>query len=272
MSKLKTASGVKLRVNDWGKGKPVVLIHGWPVSLDMWENQAVALASEGFRVIAYDRRGFGHSEQPFTGYDYDTLAGDLSSVIDGLDLRDAVLVGFSMGGGEVARYLGRYGSERVAKAVFVSAVTPFLLKTKDNPAGVDKSVFDGIVENIKADRPKFLASFAKAFYGVGLVEKPVSDELLAWNAALALQGSLKATLDCVRAFSETDFRADLRKIQIPTLFIHGDADKTVPIDASAREAVKLVRGATLIEYAGAPHGLFVTEKDRLSRDLITFCR
>ena len=255
---------------DWGKGKPVILIHGWPVNADMWEHQAIALASAGYRVISYDRRGFGRSGQPWSGYDYDTMAGDLNSLMESLDLRDAALIGFSMGGGEVARYLSRYSAQRVSKAVLVSAVTPFMLKTQDNPEGVDPAVFQQIIDGLTADRPKFLAGFGKGFFGVGLLSHPVSDEALAWAQNLALMASPKATLDCVVAFSATDFRPDMKAFTIPTLVIHGTSDATVPIEVSGRRAAALIPGATLIEYDGEPHGLFITAKDRLSQDLIRF--
>ncbi|GAV35267.1 aryl esterase [Roseomonas sp. TAS13] len=271
MSFIEARDGTPLFYKDWGAGKPVVLIHGWPVNADMWEYQAPFLAENGCRVIAYDRRGFGRSGQPWSGYDYDTMADDLAAILDALDLRDATLVGFSMGGGEVARYLSRHGgSGRVSKAVLVAAVTPFLLRTEDNPEGVDRSVFDDMVVNLQADRPAFLASFGKQFFGAGLLSFSISSELLQWTGNLALMASPKATLDCVRAFSETDFRADLPQIRVPVLVIHGDADNTVPIDAAGRHAAAMIPGARLVEYPGAPHGLFFTEKDRLNQDLLRF--
>lgn len=269
---LRTRDDVSLFYNDWGTGRPVVLIHGWPLNADMWEYQATQLASAGLRVIAYDRRGFGRSDQPWTGYDYDTLADDLAAVLETLDLRDAALVGFSMGGGEVARFLTRHGPDRVGKAVLVSAVTPFLLKTADNPDGVDRSVFDQMVEGLQADRPGFLEGFGKKFFGAGLLNFSVSSALLDWSKSLALQASKKATLDCVRAFSETDFRPDMARFTTPTLVIHGDADSTVPPDVSARAAQRLLPRSRLVEYPGAPHGLMYTEKDRLNADLIAFLR
>ncbi len=270
MSFIEAHDGTKLFVNDWGTGRAVVMVHGWPLNADMWEYNARLLANAGYRVVTYDRRGFGRSGQPWTGYDYDTLADDLAAVMDTLDLHDAGLVGFSMGGGEVVRYLARHGAARVGKAVLVAAVTPYLLKTADNPTGADKSIFDDMIDNLEADRPAFLAAFGKKFFGAGLLNFSVSSELLQWAGNLALQGSPKATIDCVRAFSETDFRADCAKLAVPTLIIHGDADQTVPIDASAREAVKLIPGSTLIEYEGAPHALMYTERARLNQDLIRF--
>ncbi|WP_159993610.1 alpha/beta fold hydrolase [Roseomonas sp. 18066] len=269
----KAQDGTELFFKDWGAGKPVVLIHGWPLNADMWEYQAPVLAAEGFRVISYDRRGFGRSGQPWNGYDYDTLADDLAAILEHLDLRDATLVGFSMGGGEVARYLARHGAAgRVAKAVLVAAVTPFLLRTADNPDGAERAIFDEMVEGVKVDRPHFLAGFGKKFFGAGLLNFAVSSEILEWSSMMALQASPKATVDCIRAFSETDFRGDLPAFRVPTLIIHGDADATVPIDISARKTAALIPGAELIEYEGAPHALVFTEKDRLNQDLLTFLR
>lgn len=269
---VKASDGTELFYNDWGTGTPVVLIHGWPLSSASWEYQARVLAENGFRVISYDRRGFGKSSQPFTGYDYNTFAADLATLIDTLDLRDAALVGFSMGGGEVARYLARSGMTRVSKAVFISAVTPYLLKTENNPEGVDGDVFHGITENIQKDRPAFLKTFNAQFYGRTLVHHTVSDAILEFSQMMALQASPKATLDCVKAFSETDFRSDLRGITIPTLVIHGTSDATVPIDASGRRTAKLIPNAKFIEYDGEAHGLNVTASDRLNADLLAFLR
>jgi pimeloyl-ACP methyl ester carboxylesterase len=271
MAFVKAADGTEIFYKDWGSGKPVVLIHGWPVNADMWEYQAPVLAEAGYRVVSYDRRGFGRSGQPWSGYDYDTMTGDLAALLDELDLRDVTLVGFSMGGGEVARYLSRHGAKgRVSKAVLVAAAVPFLVKTADNPDGVDRSTFDQMVDGVKADRPHFLAGFGKQFFGAGLLNFTVTNEILDWSLMMALQASPKATVDCVRAFSETDFRADLAAITVPTLIIHGDADATVPPEVSARRAATMIPGATLVEYPGAPHGLFFTEKDRLNQDLIGF--
>ncbi len=272
MAFIKAHDGAQLYYKDWGAGRPVVLVHGWPLNADMWDYQMTHLAAHGLRVIAYDRRGFGRSEQPWTGYDYDTLADDLSAVIDALDLRDAGLVGFSMGGGEVARYLARHGSARISRAVLVSSVTPYLLKTAEHPDGVDVSVFDKMVEGLMKDRAHFLAQFGPQFYGKTLLDSKVSDETLQWTLMMALQGSARATQACVRAFSETDFRGDLGKIDVPTLVVQGSVDKVVPIDVSGHQTAKLVRGAEFIEYEGEPHGLFMTAKDRLNADLLTFLR
>ena len=264
--------GFKLHYIDWGSGRPIVFLHGWPLSSASWEYQMVPLAAQGFRCLAYDRRGFGHSEKPYSGYDYDTLAGDLKGFLDGLDLQDVTLVGFSMGGGEVARYMSLFNGARVTRVAFVSAVTPFLLKTGTNPDGVDRSVFDQMVEGVHKDRPHFLATFGKTFFGAGLLNFSVSDDLLDWAKNLALQASPKATIDCIRAFSETDFRGDLPRIRVPTLVIHGDADETVPLNISGELTAKLVPGAKLNVYKGAPHGLFYTERERLNVDLATFAR
>jgi non-heme chloroperoxidase len=264
--------GTKLYYYDWGSGKPVVLIHGWPLTSASWEYTARVLAESGFRVIAYDRRGFGQSDWAYTGYDYDTLAGDLSALMESLDLKGAALVGFSMGGGEVARYLGKYGAARVERAVLLSAVTPYLLKTDDNPGGVDKKVFDGMVEGLTKDRPAFLEQFWKLFYGRTLVHHTVSEPFLHFTQAMAMTGSPKATLDLVRSWSETDFREDLKGITVPTLVIHGTGDATVPIEVSGRIAAAITPGAELIEYEGEPHGLTATAPDRLNADLLEFFR
>jgi pimeloyl-ACP methyl ester carboxylesterase len=261
---------IELHYCDYGQGDPIVLIHGWPLAAASWEYQLAELPLHGKRVIAYDRRGFGHSSKPWDGYDYDTLADDLNAVLTELDLQNVTLVGFSMGGGEVARYLSKYNGARVARAIFVSAVTPYLLKTGDNPDGIDKSTFDDIIENLGKDRPDFLATFGKQFYGVGVLNHPVSQATLDWSQNMALMASPRATTACVKAWSETDFRADLAAIKVPTLFIHGDADKTVPLANSAEQAVKHVPNAQLVVYSGEPHGLNVTAKDRLNRDILTF--
>jgi non-heme chloroperoxidase len=272
MPYLKVKDGTELYFNDYGSGMPVVLIHGWPLSSASWEYQTTTLAENGFRVITYDRRGFGKSSQPFTGYNYDTLADDLAALLEALDLKGAALVGFSMGGGEVARYLGRYGSKRVAKAVFISAVTPFLLKTADNPEGVDQKVFTGMIDGIKKDRADFMKGFLASFFGRSMVHHTVSDAMLEFNWSLAMQASLKATLDCAHAFADTDFRDDCTGIRIPTLIVHGKDDQTVPIDASARRTATMIPGATLLEYDGEAHGLNVTAPDKLNADLIDFLR
>ena len=272
MSFVTTTDGVDLYVKDWGKGPAIVLIHGWPLSADMWEDQAVDLAAAGFRVISYDRRGFGRSDQPYEGYDYDTFADDLAAVLKDRGVTDATLVGFSMGGGEVARYMSRHRGENVSKAVLVSAVTPFLLQTDDNPDGVDGSVFDGFIDELRKDRAHFLAGFGKKFFNAGALNFSVSNELLDWTQQVALQASLRSTIECVRAFSSTDFRTDMRSFNVPTLVIHGDADQTVPFEVSGKRTAEMIPNAKLLVYEGAPHGLHFTEKDRLTRDLVAFVR
>lgn len=261
---------VRLAYQDTGTGRSVVLIHGWPASHAMWQYQSTELPKHGIRAIAYDRRGFGHSSKPWEGYDYDTLADDLKGVLDGLDLQDVTLVGFSMGGGEVARYMARHGGARVAKVVFVAAVTPYLLKTADNPEGVDAGIFQQMLEGLNRDWPDFLATFGKQFFNVGMLKQPVSQATLEWMQHLALQASLKATLDCVHSFAETDFRSDLSGMAVPALIIHGDADQIVPMEASANRTVELLRSVQYKVYEGGSHGLFVTHKDELNRDLVQF--
>lgn len=270
MPYLMTQDDVEIFYTDWGTGSPVVLIHGWPVNGDMWEQQATFLAEHGLRVIKYDRRGFGRSEQTWDGYDYDTMAADLNDLMEELDLTGATLVGFSMGGGEVVRYLSEYGSERVAKAVLVSAVPPFMLKTEDNPEGVDGSVFDDIEKAIRKDRPAFLAEFGKKFYGRTALRHTVSEEVLEWNQEMALTGSMRSTLACAKAWSTTDFREELKEISIPVLVIHGDSDATVPFEVSGARSAKLLPNATLSVYEGAPHGLFITDADKLNAELLQF--
>ena len=261
---------VDLFYQDAGSGKPVVLIHGWPLDGSSWAYQTAALLKQGLRVVTYDRRGFGKSSQPSTGYDYDTLADDLKAVLDELALDDVTLVGFSMGGGEVARYMARHAGSRVGRVAFISAVTPFLLKRDDNEDGVDRSVFDTMVEGLEKDRPDFLATFGKAFYGVGLLSHPVTEATLQWSQTLATPASHLATVACVRAFSETDFRQDLKSISVPTLIVHGDKDETVPLKVSGARTAAALPHATMKIYEGAPHGLNITEKDRLSADLGAF--
>lgn len=265
-----TRDNTKLYVKDWGMGRPVILLHGWPLSADSWDDQALGLADAGFRVIAYDRRGFGRSEQPWGGYDYNSLADDLAAVIEGTGATDATIVGFSMGGGEVARYMSRHNGKNVAQAALVASVVPYMLKTTDNPDGTDQKVFDQMAEGMRQDRAHFFADFFKMFYGVGLISQPVSDEVLHWSRGVSMQASLKATLACAEAFATTDFRPDLAAFSVPTLIIHGTADQTVPIDASARAAARGIRQAKLIEYDGAPHGLLATHKQRVTDDLLAF--
>ena len=272
MNYVTTKDQAKLYVKDWGAGKPVIMMSGWPLTADSWDDQAMAIADAGYRAISYDRRGFGRSSQPWHGYDYDTLSDDLAAVIEQTGAEDAMLVGFSMGGGEVARYMSRHGGKSVSKAVLIASVVPYMLKTVDNPEGTDEAAFEQMTRGMKEDRAKFFASFFKDFFGVGMMTHPVSDPLMHWCVHVALQASLKATLACAKSFATTDFRPDLAKFNLPTLIIHGTADKTVPIDASGRAAAKAIEGSTLIEYDGAPHGLFATHKEQLTNDLLNFLR
>lgn len=261
---------IQMYYQDLGIGKPVVLIHGWPLSSSMWDYQLAELPRHGMRVIAYDRRGFGQSSKPWEGYTYDTFADDLKVLLDTLDLQNVTLVGMSMGGGEVARYMSRHGGARVSKVAFISSVTPFMLKTSDNPDGVDKSVFDEMLSNMKQDRAAFLQSFSKQFYSVGLLNNKVSQAHLDGDFIRTYAASHKAMIDAAHAFAETDFRQDLTKINVPTLIVHGDDDKTVPIEVSGERTAKALPSAQYIIYKGAPHGLFYTEKDKLNKDLISF--
>lgn len=272
MASVTTKDGTQLYVNDWGDGAPVVLIHGWPLNADMWEYQVPALLAAGHRVIAYDRRGFGRSSQPGSGYDYDTFADDLESVLEALNVRGAALVGFSMGGGEVARYLSRHAGAGVSKVVLLGAVPPFLLKTDDNPYAAPIEVFEGMMAAIGEDRPGFLTEFAKGFFGIGTPGIEVSDALLAWSHGLAMQAAGLSTVACVKAFGTTDFRGDVASFTMPTLIQHGDADQIVPIDGSARRMAQLLPDAKLIEYPGAPHALFYTHRKQVNADLIAFLK
>ncbi len=272
MAYIKTRDGTDLYVKDWGAGRPVILTHGWPLNADSWDPQALALANAGFRAIAYDRRGFGRSAQPWKGYDYDTLADDLADVMKetGAD-SDAAIVGFSMGGGEIARYMSRHDGRGVIAAGLISSVVPYMLQTQDNPDGVPQSTFDQIGAGIQKDRAHFFRhSFIPAFFGVGLVSHPVSSDVIDWATSMALMGGLWPTLACAQAFSHTDFRPDLAAFRVPTLIVHGTGDKTVPIDASGRAAARGIAQSQLVEYDGEPHGLNVTASDRLTKDLLTF--
>ncbi len=269
-SKSSLAAPVNIHYQDSGKGKPVIFIHGWPLDSQMWEYQINELSNQGIRCITYDRRGFGKSDRPQHGYDYDSLAADLKALIEELDLDKVSLVGFSMGGGEVVRYISRYGSDKIERIVLISAVTPFMLKTDDNADGLPQSMFDDFADKLKEDRPDFLTGFGKAFYGVGLITKPVSQAFLDWNQSIVMQASPRATLECLKSFSTTDFRTDLKAIKIPTLIIHGDNDKTVPNDVSARKTAAMIPTADYKIYAGEPHGLFYTQKDSLNDHLLEF--
>ena len=267
---IQTSSDVYIHVCDQGKGKPVILIHGWPSSAEMWEYQSEALVKSGHRVITYDRRGFGKSSKPWDGYDYDTMTDDLKAIIDALQLTDITLVGFSMGGGEVVRYFSRHGGTGVTKAVLVSSVTPFLLKTDDNPDGMPMEAVREMGEQIKKDRIAFLEEFGKKFFGVGLVNHPVSAPYLDYFRMLASCATERSTLECATSFATTDFRDEMMSVNVPTLMIHGDDDKIVPIEISSEKAAALIPNCRYVVYDGAPHGLFQTEKDKLNRDLIAF--
>lgn len=272
MDPITTADNTKLYVKDWGAGKPVILLSGWPLSADSWDDQALVIAGSGYRTIAYDRRGFGRSSQPWGGYDYDTLADDLASVIQQTGAQDVTLIGFSMGGGEVARYMSRYNGKSVIKTALISSVVPYMLKTSDNPQGTEEAVFEDMASRMRDNRAAFFTEFFRDFFGIGLLSRPVSSEVVDWARSQAMQASLRATLECAKSFAGTDFRADLAAFRVPTLIIHGSADKTVPIAASARAAHTAIAHSTLIEYDGAPHGLFATDKHRLSEDLLAFIR
>ncbi|REC96171.1 alpha/beta fold hydrolase [Kushneria indalinina] len=263
-------NAIDLYYQDCGQGPTVVLIHGWPLSHRMWEYQINALTEAGYRCIAYDRRGFGESEKPWQGYDYDTLADDLAGLLEHLNIDDATLVGFSMGGGEVARYLGRHGSKRVRGAVLVGAVPPFMLKTGDNPEGVDQSIFDDMLTNVKQDRPGFLGGFGKLFVNHDGQAPTLSDELLAYNQSIANFASPRATQECIKAFGFTDFRQDLEKFDVPTLVIHGDDDQIVPLAASGQRSADMIKNARLEVVKDGPHGLNFTHAQELNRLLIDF--
>ncbi len=272
-SYITTPDGVQLYFKDWGpKDGPVVTFsHGWPLSSDSWESQMLFLAEKGYRVVAHDRRGHGRSSQPWNGNDMDHYADDLATVIETLDLRNVTLVGFSTGGGEVARYIGRHGTGRVKKAVLVSAVPPLMLKTADNPGGLPLEVFDGIRKAHNVDRSQLYLDLASGpFFGFNRPGAKPSQGMIQSFWVQGMQGGAKNTSDSIAAFSATDFRADLKKFDKPTLVIHGDDDQVVPIDASARASAAVVKGAKLIEYKGAPHGITDTHKDQLNQDLLKF--
>jgi peroxiredoxin len=266
------APATELYYQDLGQGQPVVLIHGWPLSHRMWESQITALTEAGYRCVAYDRRGFGESGKPAGGYDYDSFASDLNDLMTALDLRDAVLAGFSMGGGEVARYLGRYGSARVSKAMLLGAVPPFLLKTADNPEGVDRSVFDGLLSGVKKDRVAFLEEFFPNFYNYEPGAAGVSADLIPFSKWVAWGASPLGTQQCIVAFGTTDFRADLAKITVPTLVAHGDSDRIVPFEVSGRRSHEMIAGSRLELLRGAPHGFAATRAEQLNALMLDFLR
>ena len=273
MNTITTKDGTQIYYKDWGSGPPVVFSHGWPLSSDSWEAQMLFLASHGYRCIAHDRRGHGRSSQPWDGNEMNTYADDLATLMDTLNLKSAVLIGFSAGGGEVARYIGRHGSKRLAKAALVSSVPPLMLKTAANPGGLPIEVFDGIRAGSLADRSKLYQEFASGpFFGFNRPGAKVSQGMIDHFWLQGMQASHKATFDCIKAFSETDFTEDLKRFDVPTLVLHGDDDQIVPIGASALASSKLVRNAKLVVYPGAPHGLTDTHKDRLNADLLEFLK
>lgn len=271
MAYFKTRDGNKIRYKELGKGRPVILIHGWPLSADSWDPIMMAFKDAGMRAIAYDRRGFGHSDHAASGYDYDTFADDLAALIEHLDLTDNIgLAGFSMGGGEIARYMSRHGGKGVSAVALVSSVVPYMLQTDDNPNGVPQATFDEMTAGMKKDHRHFFTSFFKDFYGDGWITNGVSEEEKHWAWMTAMMASKWAVMESAKAFATTDFRPDLSYFRVPTLVVHGTADKTVPIDATGRVVAKQVPGAQLIEYDGEPHGIFATQTERLSNDLVQF--
>ncbi|MGZ3473468.1 MAG: alpha/beta fold hydrolase [Polyangiales bacterium] len=270
MSSITTKDGTKIHYKDWGAGQVVLFSHGWPLTADAWEDQMVFLGTRGCRVIAHDRRGHGRSSQPWGGNDMDTYADDVAELVQALDLRDFVMVGHSTGGGEVARYIGRHGTSRVSKAVLVSAVPPLMLKTAANPGGLPIDAFDAIRAGVIKDRSQYYKDLSAPFYGANRPGANVSQGLRDFFWLQCMMGSLKCELDCIKAFSETDFTEDLKKFDIPTLIVHGDDDQIVPIGASALLSSKLVKNAKLEIYKGAPHGIPSIHKDRLNADLASF--
>lgn len=264
------SADIQLYYKDWGSGQPVVFSHGWPLTADAWEDQMLFLAARGYRCIAHDRRGHGRSSQPWGGNDMDTYADDLAQLVKALDLKDAIHVGHSTGGGEVARYIGRHGTKRVAKAVLVSAIPPLMLQTIANPGGLPREIFDNIRTNVLTDRAQFFKDLSAPFYGANRSDAKVSQGVRDAFWRQGMQAGLKNAYDCIKVFSETDHTEDLKQFDVPTLFIHGDDDQIVPIGAAALLASKLVKNATLKIYAGAPHGLTATHKEKVNADLLEF--
>jgi non-heme chloroperoxidase len=272
MPTITMVDGTEIYYKDWGEGQPVVFSHGWPLTADAWEDQMIFLANSGYRCIAHDRRGHGRSSQPWTGNDMNTYADDLAALVQALNLKDAIHVAHSTGGGEVTRYIGRHGTKRVAKIVLISAVPPHLLKADASPAGLPIQAFDEIRAKMLADRSQFFKDLAVPFYGANRPGAKVSQALLDSFWLQCMLGGLKNEYDTVTALAETDFTEDLKKFDVPTLILHGDDDQIVPIDASARASVKLVKGARLVVYEGAPHGMCSTLKDRVNQELLAFFR